>query len=273
MNISVHPLAGNGRISGMPSCEQHEPAAAPRTGSVMPSPMPVDYDSDPQRYAANQEATRRFSARGDVHAGVARRLADAGCRAAVDIGGGNGTLARFLADEGVRAVVVDQAAYVADAPAPAVRASALRLPFRDESFDAAAALWMLYHLADPVVALLEARRVLRPGGLMAVAAPSRYNDPELGDVLPGWGEPSSFDAENGVGMLGEVFEVVDVERWDEPMVHLPGRADLELFLRGRGLSVADAAARAARFGFPLHVTKRGMVAWCRKPDGQPTSAH
>ena len=231
------------------------------------SALPLDYDSDPQRFAANQQATRRFSARGDVHAGIARRMAEAGCRMVVDIGGGNGVLAQYLAAEGVETVVVDPAGYVSQAPAPAVRASAFHLPFRDECFDAAAAVWMLYHLTDPIIALLEARRVLRPGGLLAVAAPSRCNDPEVATVLPGWGQASSFDAENGVHQLGEVFEVVEVERWDEPMIHLVNREALTLFLRGRGLSEQDAAEAAVRFDVPLQVTKRGMVAWCRKPDG------
>jgi len=233
--------------------------------SQVGSAVPVDYDIDPQRFAANQQATHRFSARGDVHAGIARRMAETGCRSVVDIGGGNGVLARCLAAEGVRAVVVDQAAYVAQAPAPAVRASALHLPFRSDSFDAAAAVWMLYHLADPTAALIEARRVMRPGALLAVATPSRYNDPEVATVLPNWGEASSFDAENGVGILAEVFDVVEVERWDEPMIHLIDREALKLFLRGRGLSEQDAAQATARLEVPLHITKRGMVAWCRKP--------
>lgn len=229
------------------------------------SAVPVDYDVDPRRFAANQQATRRFSSRGDVHAGIARRMAETGCRSVVDIGGGNGALARCLAAEGIRAVVVDQAEYVVQAPAPAVRASTLHLPFRNDSFDAAAAVWMLYHLADPAAALVEARRVMRPGALLAVAAPSRRNDPEVAVALPGWGEASSFDAENGIGILGEVFEVVEVERWGEPMIHLADREALTLFLRGRGLSEREAAKAAARLEVPLHVTKRGMVAWCRKP--------
>jgi len=229
--------------------------------------LPVDYDSDPQRFATNQEATRRFVDRGDVHADIARRLCDSGRRSVIDIGGGNGTLARLLAEYDVETVVVDQAAYVASAPRPAVRANALDLPFRDGCFDGAAAVWMLYHLPDPVAALREAARVLRPGGLIAVSTASRYNDPEFADVLPGWGEPSSFDAEDAVDLLAEMFEVVEVERWDEPMVALDDREALALFLRGRGLSEPAAEAVAGRFEVPLRVTKRGLVAWGRKPGG------
>jgi SAM-dependent methyltransferase len=47
-------------------------------------------------------------------------------------------------------------------------ASAYELPFLDGSFDAAYAHQLLQHLADPVAALFEAQRVLRPGGVIGV---------------------------------------------------------------------------------------------------------
>jgi ubiquinone/menaquinone biosynthesis C-methylase UbiE len=46
-------------------------------------------------------------------------------------------------------------------------ADAYRLPFSDDSFDAAHAHQVLQHLTDPVAALAELRRVVRPGGIIA----------------------------------------------------------------------------------------------------------
>jgi hypothetical protein len=114
-----------------------------------------------------------------------------------------------------------------------------------------------------VPALREARRVLRPGALFAVSTVSRHNDPELASVLPHWGRPLSFDAENGPGLIRLVFDVVDIERWDEPMVHLPGRDALMLYLRGRGLPAPQAASAARRLDTPMTITKRGMIGWLR----------
>jgi SAM-dependent methyltransferase len=45
-----------------------------------------------------------------------------------------------------------------------VTGDAARLPIRSDSFDAALALHMLYHVPDPSVAVAELRRVVRPGG-------------------------------------------------------------------------------------------------------------
>ena len=54
---------------------------------------------------------------------------------------------------------------------------AYRLPFPDGSFDAAFANAVIFHLNEPVRALAEMRRVLRPRGIAAV------NDPDFVTVL------------------------------------------------------------------------------------------
>ncbi|MGH3934359.1 MAG: class I SAM-dependent methyltransferase, partial [Pseudonocardiaceae bacterium] len=223
-----------------------------------------DYDRDPQRFAANQAATARFSAAGDVHGLVAERLASAGAAPVLDLGGGNGTLARLLADYGTLTVVLDQAAYVDQAPRPAVRADAQQLPFTAGSFGAVAALWMLYHPPRPRVALTEAARVLHREGMFVACTSSRFNDPEVASALPGWGRAFSFDAETAPTMVADVFDVLDVQHWDSPMITLPDRAAVELFLRGRGLPQCRAQQSAGRFTTPLTVTKRGVLIWATR---------
>jgi SAM-dependent methyltransferase len=223
--------------------------------------IPVDYDDDPARFAANQAATASFSTTSDLHAVVARRLHQIDTAPILDLGGGNGLLARHLRTAGVPTVVVDPATHVSQAPRPVVRADARALPFADHSFGAVAALWMLYHLPAPRVALLEASRVLRPRGSFVACTSSRSNDPEFADVLPAWGEPFVFDAESAVDVVASVFEVIDVQRWDAPLVTLPDRAAVELFLRGRGLSLRNSRHAAEGFSTPMTVTKRGVLVW------------
>jgi SAM-dependent methyltransferase len=53
----------------------------------------------------------------------------------------------------------------------ALRADGSRLPFEDESFDCVIASEILEHLHDDDAPLAEMRRVLKPGGLLAVTVP------------------------------------------------------------------------------------------------------
>ncbi len=50
--------------------------------------------------------------------------------------------------------------------------SALSLPFEDESFDTVVMFELIEHIANPDRALVEARRVLRPGGLLVGSTPN-----------------------------------------------------------------------------------------------------
>lgn len=106
----------------------------------------------------------------------------------VDVGGAAGVYSTWLAERGYEVHLVDASPrLVAEArrrdagrPRPIASfsvADARSLPQADDSVDAVLVMGPLYHLtdaADRVRALAEARRVLRPGGRVAVAAISRY---------------------------------------------------------------------------------------------------
>lgn len=100
----------------------------------------------------------------------------------LDAGGGTGVHAEWLAADGHAVHLVDVVpAHVAHAATlPGVTAEtgdARHLTAPDAAFDAVLLLGPLYHLVDPADrarALAEARRVLRPGGLLAAAGISRY---------------------------------------------------------------------------------------------------
>jgi hypothetical protein len=59
--------------------------------SVLPNDYDYDYDSDPGRFLSTERRPHD-----DVHGYVAARFAAAGARTVVDVGGGNGRLARLL---------------------------------------------------------------------------------------------------------------------------------------------------------------------------------
>lgn len=107
----------------------------------------------------------------------------------LDIGGGPGVYLRWLLERGYHAHLVDPVeshihqaqAVVADhtgsAQASARLGNALALEFEDTMADAVLLMGPLYHLLerdDRVASLVEARRVLRSGGVVVAAAIPRF---------------------------------------------------------------------------------------------------
>jgi SAM-dependent methyltransferase len=95
-------------------------------------------------------------------------------RDVLDVGAGTGAASRAALDASAASVVaIDIAAGMlaherARRP-PAVVGDSRRLPFRRGSFGAVLAAFSLNHLDDPVAGLIEAQRVLAPGGGLAVS--------------------------------------------------------------------------------------------------------
>jgi len=228
---------------------------------------PFDYDTNPQRRQLTKLAAEKYSLIGDAHEVVVKRFVGEGITSVLDVGCGTGKLMSLLHAEGVKDVVgIDRSPMqLSMATGVVIRGDASALPFPDNTFGGAAALYMLYHLSDPAAAVAECYRVLQPGGLFAARAASIFASPELASVLPDYGVMTTFQSDNGVEVISDVFDDLQVNPWDGPYVHLPDREALVLYLRGRRLSVTEAERAAGTIDTPLTLTKKGAIFYGRKP--------
>jgi len=107
----------------------------------------------------------------------------------LDVGAGTGAVSRGLAAAGAHAVAVDASwpmlAHRASSRPPAVVGDISRLPLGAGVADGAAAAFVLNHLADPVVALVELRRVVRRGGFIVASVFSTADPPPAKAAIDG----------------------------------------------------------------------------------------
>jgi SAM-dependent methyltransferase len=151
---------------------------------------------------------------------ILRRFLPASGRIA-DVGGGPGTHAAHLADAGYDVVLVDPLEHhVSAARHRADRGRAFEvqlgdareLPLADDSCEAALLMGPLYHLPlaqDRRRALAEARRVLRPGGVLVAEVVCRHAwllDATQRDLLdePGMFETFALNIETGLSQFDEL---------------------------------------------------------------------
>ncbi|AYG84582.1 Demethylmenaquinone methyltransferase [Streptomyces hundungensis] len=164
--------------------EGSEPTASPapftskRRGRSRPGPgEPTDFDAV-QRLMWAGRAQAYASSFAGVCAHPVPQLLDAarvgaGVRV-LDVGTGTGTVAEAACARGAGVTGVDAEVDMVDWAARAVPQAAIQLavlpqlPFADGFFDAVTANFVLDHVGRPGAAIAELRRVVRPGGRIAV---------------------------------------------------------------------------------------------------------
>lgn len=99
-----------------------------------------------------------------------------------------------------------------------VGASAENLDFDDNSFDSAVITWTLCTIPDPIAALQEVRRVLKPGGRLVFAEHGRSPDQDVerwqNRINPVWkkiGGGCNLNREPDVSLIETGFSLDDVE--------------------------------------------------------------
>ncbi|MFE9428151.1 class I SAM-dependent methyltransferase [Kitasatospora sp. NPDC006697] len=139
--------------------------------------MAGEFDAHERRMwtGAAQAYAESFAALCGATAGALLDAAEVGAGTRVlDVGTGPGTVAVAALARGAEVVAVDAepgmvALAAANAPGAGVRHAVLpELPFPEGSFDAVVANFVVNHVEDPWAALAELRRVVRPGGRLAV---------------------------------------------------------------------------------------------------------
>ena len=132
----------------------------------------------------------------------------------LEVGCGTGAFAsRFAAAlPEARFVAVDQSERFVELTArrglDSRHADVQDLPFDDDSFDAVAAMWMLYHVTNLHRGLAEIRRVLRPGGRLVAVTNGDTHLVDLRSAAGGAPVLTHFSSENGEKALGQHFATV-----------------------------------------------------------------
>ena len=137
------------------------------------------------------------------------------------------------------------------------------LAFKDGEFDCVIAGWVFYHAAALEQAILECRRVLRPGGTLVAATLGSDHFQEvwelLGDTAP---DQLTFSRENGLEVLTPYFEHVEM-RDAQGVVVFPDPEAMRTFV-AVNITHAHLADRVPEFTEPFRAHASHAVFVARK---------
>jgi len=182
-------------------------------------------------------------------------------RRILEVGSGKGSLAVRITDEIQCDVIALDASEAMIAASTSLGVETIlgdvrHLPFPDDSFDAAVAAWMLYHVAPVDQGLAELARVLRPGGRLVAITNGRAHLEELWRAVGTEHEEPAFSVENGVDFLGAYFS--KVERHDTATYAMfRDRNEAAAYLKS--IDRGDLAERLPHSNWPLRARGASAV--------------
>jgi cyclopropane-fatty-acyl-phospholipid synthase len=171
----------------------------------------ANFDASVSAYGAYERRTGRFGTLARLLLAEMRTAADRPTETLLDAGAGTGISTTVLAESGSRTVALDLSAGMlrSNGAAERVQGDFDRLPFGEDCFDGVAFTASLFLVSDPVVAVREARRVCRPGGVVGAVAPLGWVDANGVDVFERLGRDSRSPAGPGAveDALAREFDV------------------------------------------------------------------
>jgi len=147
----------------------------------------ANFDASVDAYETYERATGRFATLTGRLLGVMTDAAGRTLDLVLDAGAGTGASTAVLAGDpsGLTPVALDlsREMLAENGAANRVQGDVDALPFADDSFDGVAFTASLFLVPDPAVAVAEAKRVLRPGGVLGAVAPAGWQTPDGDDAF------------------------------------------------------------------------------------------
>jgi SAM-dependent methyltransferase len=228
-----------------------------------------EYASE-ERLAKRNAVLRALSQGPSPEEAVFETVAALGPKRILDVGCGPGEMGeRFQRELGAHVCAIDISPRMVDLARTrgldAQVADAEKLPFPDDDFDCVFAGWVLYHVPDLDGAVVEAARVLQPGGALVAASVCNDNVDEVWQLI-GITEPReqlSFTRENGEAVLSKRFGRIERRDLEAELV-FPDTESIRTFVAST-IDRAHLAPQVPEIDAPFHATARHVVFTATEP--------